>query len=178
MPSLRGPPGAWWASQARHTLRLIRDRWGSAAWWPLWLGRRGALVWEQGRPADRARLATALLLLDQVLHGALGGVLSVEKLAVQLRRLILHALQSGEAVARQLQGVGEDRVVRREPRKGWRSAAGVSVRSSSGWQFHSLGGENREPDFVWRAGGVSPLFRRANRGLTLPARRSGVSVSA
>ena len=55
-------------------------------------------------------LQQTLLLLDQKLHRALGGVLSFEKLAVQLRRLILHALQGGEAVACQVQGLARGRV--------------------------------------------------------------------
>ena len=72
--------------------------------------RRSRRRGREGRGSDRQTergLQQPLLLFDQELHGALGGVLPVEKLAVQLRRLILHALQSGQTVPRQVQRLGE-----------------------------------------------------------------------
>jgi hypothetical protein len=58
------------------------------------------------RPEPDASCQQALLLLNERLHGPLGGLLSFEELAVEIGRLFLHLLHCDQALAGKLECQG------------------------------------------------------------------------
>src|SRR5436305_109657 len=69
--------------------------------------RGGRRLREGGRLEAERDLKEPALLLDQEVDGAVGGLLPLEELAVELGALVLHAVQGGHALAGQVQGLGQ-----------------------------------------------------------------------
>src|SRR5262249_36993690 len=117
-------------------------------------GERGHRGCHGRRQAER-RQEQSLLLLDQRLHGALGGVLPIEELAVQGGGLVLHLLHGGQAVARQVAGLGGGGGVGRRGRRGGGRFAGGLV-SVHGRVRLPVGGGGRRGHSRELGGGSGP----------------------